>query len=221
MGYGAVVVVFLLIKEPERNRFDKKTIEETPLADHKMQEKEKSVCEKFCAATAEMFSNPTCRYCTIGGAFRFFGGYAIGFFMPLYFGTFGNTPEEKDKYTYVYSFGNALVVSGMGFASALLGGIISDKFEKKGYLLTKSQVAVWAGVLGIPTICLCTLIQSNIYFSLAMLGLEYLVAECWISPVITMIINTISPENKAFGTSAFLFLSTISGTISTTLLGFL
>ena len=114
-----------------------------------------------------------------------------------------------------------MVVSGCGFASALLGGIISDKFEKKGYLLTKSQVAVWAGLLGIPAICLCCLVQSNIYFSLAMLGLEYLVAECWISPVITMLVNTISPDNKAFGTSAFLFLSTISGTISTTLLGFL
>ena len=93
MGYGAVVLVLFFISEPVRNRFDRKAVEETPLAAPKLQERERGVCEKFCAATAEMFTNPTCRYCTIGGAFRFFGGYAIGFFMPLYFGTFGDTEE--------------------------------------------------------------------------------------------------------------------------------
>jgi len=60
----------------------------------------------------------------IGGAFRFFGGYAIGFYMPLFFNNV--FPDNKN----VYAFGNALVVSGCGFASALLGGIISDKYEK-------------------------------------------------------------------------------------------
>ena len=159
----------------------------------------------------------------IGGAFRFWGGYAIGFFMPSYFGTVykGTGIDQKKLYTDVYSVGNALVVSICGFASALLGGMICDKLEKKGYLLVKSQVAIWSALLGIPTIALCLLVQSNIYFSLTMLGLEYLVAECWISPVITMLVNTISPENKGFGVSAFLFLATMAGTLSTTLLGIL
>lgn len=53
-----------------------------------------------------------------------------------------------------------------------------------------------------------------------MLGLEYLVAECWISPVITMLVNTVSKENKGFGTAAFLFISTLAGTVSTTLLNY-
>lgn len=128
MGFGAVVLVVLLISEPKRNRFDSKTIEYKSLTGEQV--KEKGVCEKFCAACAEMITNPTCRYCTIGGAFRFFGGYAIGFFMPLYFGTFGSDPEQKKVYTNVYAFGNAIVVSACGFASALLGGIISDTFEK-------------------------------------------------------------------------------------------
>lgn len=51
------------------------------------------------------------------------------------------------------------------------------------------------------------------------LGLEYLVAECWLSPCITMLLNTISPENKGFAVSAFLFAATIAGTISTALAG--
>jgi len=37
-------------------------------------------------AIKELFLNPTCRYTTIAGTFRFFGGYAIGFYMPTYFG---------------------------------------------------------------------------------------------------------------------------------------
>lgn len=52
-----------------------------------------------------------------------------------------------------------------------------------------------------------------------MLALEYLVAEGWIGPAITMILNTISPENKGFAVSAFLFLCTVAGTISNAILG--
>jgi len=55
--------------------------------------------------------------------------------------------------------------------------------------------------------------------SIIALFFEYLFAECWSSPAITMLINGISPENKGFAVSAYLFFTTISGTISTFLLG--
>ena len=54
-----------------------------------------------------------------------------------------------------------------------------------------------------------------------MLGLEYLFAESWLGPSITMVINTISPENKGFAVSAYLFFATVAGTIATELLGVL
>jgi hypothetical protein len=54
-----------------------------------------------------------------------------------------------------------------------------------------------------------------------MLGAEYLVAESWLGPSITMVINTISPENKGFAVSAYLFFATVAGTIATELLGVL
>jgi len=54
-----------------------------------------------------------------------------------------------------------------------------------------------------------------------MLGLEYLFAESWLGPSITMVINTISPENKGFAVSAYLFFATVAGTIATELLGIL
>lgn len=74
-------------------------------------------------------------------------------------------------------------------------------------------------MLGCPTIALCTLINNNFAVSIVALFFEYLTAECWSSPAITMLINAISPENKGFAVSAYLFFTTISGTISTFLLG--
>ena len=146
---------------------------------------------------------------------RFFAGYGIGFFMPAYFG--GVYIDYKKQ----YSIANAFVVSVCGLISSLTGGILSDKYEKKGVYMAKSYICMLGTFGGIPTIMLCTLIQNNFWVSMLGLGLEYLLAECWIGPAITMILNTISPDNKGFAVSAFLFFATVSGTISTTLLGFL
>jgi MFS family permease len=86
--------------------------------------------------------------------------------------------------------------------------------------MTKAWVCIGGSFLGIPTILMCCYF-SNENFPLAITGLalEYLVAESWIGPAITMVLNTISPENKGFAVSAFLFFATISGTISTWALG--
>ena len=108
-----------------------------------------------------------------------------------------------------------------GFTSAIVGALISDKYEKKGYYRTKSYVCICAGALGIPTIMCSTLFQNNFWFSMSMLAIEYLFAESWMSPSITMVINSISPENKGFASSAYIFMATIAGTISTLLLGLL
>lgn len=87
--------------------------------------------------------------------------------------------------------------------------------------MTKAYVCIFSAVLGIPTIAMCCLVQNNFWFSMVSLGLEYLVAESWLSPCITMVLNTVSPTNKGFAVSAFLFFATIAGTISTTLAGIL
>jgi len=143
--------------------------------------------------------------------FRFFGGYAIGFFMPSYF---GNVYKDDKK---LYAGLNAFIVSFCGFVSSLCGGLISDKLEKQGNYYAKAQVCIAAAALGLPCIALCCLVQSNFYFSICMLGLEYLVAECWFGPAITMVLNTIKPENKGFAVGGFLFCTTIAGTIATVL----
>lgn len=206
VGIGAGVLGLIVILEPKRGRFDAPK-KEAAVVDTR------SVITKFCDAAVECVTSPTPRNITIAASFRFFAGYAIGFFMPSYFTH--TWPDKKDTYSEL----NAAVVSVCGFTSALLGGIISDKFTQKGFLMTKAWVCIGGSLLGVPTIMMCCLSQSNFYVAITGLALEYFVAESWIGPAITMVVNTISPKNKGFAVSAFLFFATIFGTISTWLLG--
>lgn len=96
----------------------------------------------------------------------------------------------------------------------MTGGIVSDKFEKRGNYMTKTYVCILGAVLGIPTIIMCTMIQTNFWLSIAMLAIEFLLAEGWIGPTISMIVTTISPQNKGYSIGAFYFLATVAGTIS-------
>jgi hypothetical protein len=75
--------------------------------------------------------------------------------------------------------------------------------------------------LGIPTTMGCFLITSNFYASMTFLFLIYLLSEGWISPAISMIQQIISNEIKGIAISVFLFTTTISGMLSTVLVGVL
>ena len=101
--------------------------------------------------TGEIFVNPTCRWTLIGGCFRFFGGYAIGFYMQLYF--LGVYPQHETMYGIL----NSAVVSACGFTSAIVGGYISDSVEAGGNYRAKANICIMAAVLGIPTMAVCTL----------------------------------------------------------------
>jgi hypothetical protein len=145
-----------------------------------------------------MFINPTSRWVAIGGFFRFFGGFSIAFFMPKFF-TYIWSPDTSDtskKFKTAYAISNAFVVSMFGFASSIIGGIVGDKGEQRGILMTKAYICIFSAVFGSIFFTLCTLIQiptaGGFAFSISMLALEYLTAENWIAPAITMLVNTIS-----------------------------
>lgn len=208
IGMVAGVLGLLLIKEPERGTFDAPKKLDGPAVI------KPSPLTQFVRACTEMFVNPTCRWICVAGSFRFFGGYAIGYYMPSYF---GNIPDYKDKYN-TYLTLNAFVVSVGGFTSAIAGGFISDKLEKRIPTI-KSWVCIFGSLLGCPMIAVCLLVQNNFAVSIIFLFFEYLVAECWTGPAITLLINAISPQNKGFAVSAYLFFATLSGTLSTFLLG--
>ncbi|CDW78847.1 permeases of the major facilitator superfamily [Stylonychia lemnae] len=219
IGIGAGVLGLFLVREPLRGAFD--TSKKSTLVPEKKVKPSPLIL--FLRASKEIFVNPTCRWVCIAGSFRFFGGYAIGYYMPSYFGKV--YPDESTLYSVLNSF----VVSVGGFISAMSGGIIADRYEAR-FPMIKAWVCIAGSILGCPTIAVCTLYQKNFGVSMFFLFLEYLFAECWTSSAITMLINTISPENKGFGNiflhqtfdlavSAYLFFTTLAGTLSTFLLG--
>ena len=92
-----------------------------------------------------------------------------------------------------YGLYSAAVVAICGFLSTVLGGLASDKFEKKSRM-TKALVCIFGAVLGLPAIAACVLTTNNFYLSVAMMAIKYLVSECWMSPAITMMQSTVEPK---------------------------
>lgn len=117
-----------------------------------------------------------------------------------------------------YGLYNALIVSIMGFISTVSGGIISDRFEKSNRM-TKALVCMVGSALAIPAITLCVLNPTNFYRSLFFMGVKFLVSECWMSPAITMMQNSVKPSEQGSIVSAHLFYMTAIGCLSTVVLG--
>jgi sugar phosphate permease len=121
IGMGAAVVGFIFVREPPRNAFDAPKKDANTVA----QPVKQNPLISFLYACEEIFVNPTCRWVCIAGSFRFFGGYAIGYYMASFFTL--NYPSDQS----VYSVLNAFVVSVGGFISAMTGGILSDRLEAR------------------------------------------------------------------------------------------
>lgn len=106
----------------------------------------------------------------------------------------------------------------MGALSTILGGLLSDKFEKRSRM-TKAYICSIGSFLAIPAIALCVLNTQNFYLSLVAMGFKYLISECWMSPAITMMQSTVTPKEQGSVVSAHLFYLTVVGCFSTVLLG--
>jgi MFS family permease len=142
IGMGAGILCLFFVQEPVRGTYDIQRRNTAPVAS--------SPLKKFLAVSLEIFTNPTCRWVVIAGSFRFFGGYAIGYYMPSFFG------KLYPDYQTEYSILNAFVVSFGGFCSSYGGGVLSDIYEKKTYM-SKAYVCIIGSLLGVPTIAICTL----------------------------------------------------------------
>ena len=132
-------------------------------------------------------TNPVAKWNTIAGMFRFFETFSIVYFLPSFF------QKVYPAFKVQYGLYNALIIAGCGFMSTVLGGLISDRFEKRSRL-TKALVCMIGSGLAIPAIAACTLTTGNFYVSLFFMAFKYLVSECWMSPAITMMQSTVEAK---------------------------
>lgn len=109
------------------------------------------------------------------------------------------------------------MASVLGFISALAGGVLSDKYRH--IPMMKAYICIFSGLISAPALAVCFLKQDDFTVSVICLGINYLFAESWGSPAITMLMDSTSVENMGFAVSAYLFMTTIGGMLATTALG--
>ena len=151
--------------------------------DGRDQEKKASFLRDFWNAFKLIATNGCTRYILMAGFFRFFGGYCIVFYTPQFFQQ--AFPAQLNE----FSIANALATLILCFISVFLGGIISDNYRPFDPM-TKTHVQLSSCLLATPFVVLCySLSTVGFWFSLSMLATNYLFAEAWSSPTITMLLD--------------------------------
>jgi nitrate/nitrite transporter NarK len=85
-------------------------------------EPKRQILGQFLESLTGIMKKKTTRYVNIAAMFKYLGEYAFLFFMPAYFQAVYPTMKVE------FASANALSLSVLGFISAVMGGIISDKF---------------------------------------------------------------------------------------------
>ena len=159
-----------------------------------------------------MWTNPVVKWTTIGGMFRFFETFSHVYWMPSFIQQV--YPAYKSQFGLYY----AAIVAGGGFIATIMGGLISDKYEKKNRM-TKALVCLVGGIIAMPALSACVLTTNNFWLSMTALAIKYLASENWMSPAITMMQATVEPKKQGSIVTAHLFYLTAIGCFSAVSLG--
>ena len=166
----------------------------------------------------EVVSTSRVKWLFLASFLRFSAGLSIGIWSAAYFR--GAFPDNVSD----YAVAQAAITSVSGVTSGVLGGIIADWLSSSAVDAEdptgrKLWVPVVGSVLAVPAFYYS--IHSGGSFELAMscLAIEYLVAECWFGPTISVLQSTVGP--KIGGTAQGLFtLTGAIGNLAPSILGF-
>jgi len=165
-----------------------------------------------CESVATLLRSKLLVLLFAAGSVRFMAGYALGAYLPEFYAVC--FPEH----IVVYSFFNATVVSFGGALSSFLGGRVADRWEKAGNQRARLHVPAIGALFGIPCAAFM-LLTDNFYISLAALFCEYLVAECWFGPAVSILQNALPPKVRGVGIAIFTLITTAAGSLMSLLFG--
>ena len=215
-GMGLIAgSLMMLLKHPVRGQFDmtmtksniqKVTPETLKEKKKKEQSKKPAGIKEVIGAMKEMCKNPICANIFIAGFLRTMGSTIVTAYTPVFFG------RVFPSFKQTYAFLNAIALITCGFSSSILGGIVSDKFEKSNYM-TKSWIIMAGNVLSIPLVAFGCL-TSNFYLAMLAFTAKIFVSGSYYAPAITMMQNSTRPSNAGLVVSAYTFAATIAQTIS-------
>ncbi|CAM9631107.1 unnamed protein product, partial [Phaeothamnion confervicola] len=204
-GFLLALLTRLTVREPKRS-----TSKARPAAPTADDSESYTVMESFQV----IFRNRLIVLLFAAGAVRFMAGYAIGSFLPKFY------EDVFPEYNTIYSYLNASVVSVGGALSSFAGGRIADSWERRGQTCARLYVPAIGAALGVPCIVL-TLLTRNFYASMFWLFCEYVTAECWFGPAISVLQNALPARVRGVGIATFTFLTTIAGSAMSWGLGIL
>eukprot|EP00752_Nemacystus_decipiens_P008775 g7830.t1 len=159
-----------------------------------------------------IFGEPLIVLLICGGMVRFMAGYAIGSYLPDFYS------QIFPSFNTTYSYLNASVVSVGGALSSYAGGFAADKWEKAGQHKARMYIPAIGALAGAPLFFL-VIITPSFYASMFFLFLEYLVAECWFGPAISVLQKALPPRVRGVGIGCYSFFTTIAGSFMTYIVG--
>ena len=143
----------------------------------------------------------------MAGSLRFFGGYAFGFFAPVFYQAIYRDYQKE------YSLLNAGMAM-LCFISAIGGGILSDRWRIHDPM-TKAYIGMISSLGAVPFVAVCFQEQNNFWISISMLAGNYLISEAWASPTITMLLDSDQGGKPGLTISVYFLFATASGALST------
>jgi MFS family permease len=138
----------------------------------------KQLCQQYAKGFKIMFQDRCCMWLLVGSSCRFWQRYVLQMFSLSYFNIY-----DKEA---MFSIVNAFVVIVGGLCSNMLSGYICDRFEADN-LRTKAYVSSAMSAVATVLFVIIFIMPVNFWLSMVLLFLEYLFAEGWQPPVVTMI----------------------------------
>lgn len=220
-GAAVTLLLMLTVKEPVRSNDATKVSDADddeeyghyePIAKSSRKKSKGAVARFFTSCLSDTgsaivasFSDPAVSWLFVAAAMRFVGGFAIGVYMPKYFKA--TWPSKNDQYSVL----NAGVVSAGGALSAFIGGKLSDTLRKRDVRWSAWLPGLGAALGFLPFIGV--MYSTNFYAAIAFYFFEYLFAECWFGPAISIVQNRIPVNVRGTTISIFLFVSNMVGNV--------
>eukprot|EP00904_Undaria_pinnatifida_P006872 jgi/Undpi1/3314/HiC_scaffold_15.g06688.m1 len=147
-----------------------------------------------------------------GGMFRFMGGSIVVSYLPDFYS------QMYPDYNTIYSYLNASVVSFGGALSSYLGGLAADRWEKAGEKRARMYIAAIGALLGTPAFFLVIVVPS-FYASMFFLLVEFLFAECWHGPVLSVLQKHLPPRARGVGFGCYSLFTMSAGSLMSYAIG--
>lgn len=126
----------------------------------------------------ELLNNPVCFNIFAAGFLRSLANVIVTHYLPVFFQKV--FPLFKSEYSMI----NAFSLTLFGLSSSIIGGIISDKFEKKSYM-AKTALILFGNLFSIPLVILA-MSTNNFYLAISLMAVKILITGTYLSPSLTM-----------------------------------